>query len=200
MGLRMNSNLTYKMGEDCLFSMVATIIGNFTLLLGFGVLVSPLLVTELSRPRDSLWGSVFLLLGLTLITSHDLFNGSLMLVLVSGSLLVLRLGYEVIQSRWQRLSEEEQMRLGTLERWTTGVDQFLKTFVRLGGSFLEFHQKIWPKPTVPKKKWIRPEKKEELTSQDQSIAQSTVNSKNSKDDSQQQPQKTLERHDLQEDS
>ena len=42
--------------------MLATLAGFLALLLGLSLLLLPLLVTELSRPRDSAWGAVVLLL------------------------------------------------------------------------------------------------------------------------------------------
>ena len=44
--------------------MVATLGGLAALLVGLAILLLPLLATELSRPRDSAWGAVMLLLGL----------------------------------------------------------------------------------------------------------------------------------------
>lgn len=48
--------------------MLATLGGILALVLGLVILLLPLLATELSRPRDSFWGAVVLLLGLVLVT------------------------------------------------------------------------------------------------------------------------------------
>ena len=103
--------------------MLATFAGDVCLLLGLAVLLLPLLATELSRPRDGAWGGVVLLLGLVLVTSSDRLRGAPMLAVVCGGLLISRLTAEVAQSRWQRLSPEEQQRLRSRERWSTSVQQ-----------------------------------------------------------------------------
>ena len=40
--------------------MLATLTGDLCLLVGLAVLLLPLLATELSRPRDGVWGAVVL--------------------------------------------------------------------------------------------------------------------------------------------
>ena len=44
--------------------MLATLAGCLALALGVAMLLLPVLVSELSRPRDAAWGAVVLLLGL----------------------------------------------------------------------------------------------------------------------------------------
>ena len=92
--------------------MLAIFLGYLSLVLGFAVLLLPLLVTELSRPRDAIWGAVILLLGAALITSSDLLNGSPIIIVVLGASLISRLGVEISQSRWHQLGAEEKLRLG----------------------------------------------------------------------------------------
>ncbi|MFM7269807.1 MAG: Ycf66 family protein [Cyanobium sp.] len=103
--------------------MVATLGGLLALPLGLAVLLLPLLATELSRPRDSAWGALVLLLGLVLVTSADRLSGAPMLGVICTALLLGRLGVEVGQGRWRQLSEEEKQRLGSLERWQTSFSQ-----------------------------------------------------------------------------
>jgi hypothetical protein len=103
--------------------MLATLGGLLALPLGLSVLLLPLLAPELSRPRDSAWGAVLLLLGLDLVTSADRLTGAPMLGVLCGALLIGRLGLEVGQGRWRQLTEEERQRLGSLERWSTSFRQ-----------------------------------------------------------------------------
>lgn len=103
--------------------MVATLGGLLALPLGLLILLLPLLATELSRPRDSAWGAVLLLLALVLVTSAERLSGAPMLGVLCGALLIGRLGSEVALGRWRQLSEEEQRRLGSLERWSTSFRQ-----------------------------------------------------------------------------
>jgi len=107
--------------------MLATLGGLLALPLGLTMLLLPLLAPELSRPRDSAWGAVLLLLGLDLVTSAERLTGAPMLGVLCGALLIGRLGLEVGQGRWRQLSEEEQQRLGSLERWTTSFRQLTLT-------------------------------------------------------------------------
>ena len=115
-------------------AMLATFAGLLALPLGLGLVLLPLLATELSRPRDSSWGGVVLLLGLVLVTSAERLSGAPMLAVLSGGLLIGRLGLEVGQGRWRQLSPEEQQRLGSLERWTTSLGQLGITLANLAGA------------------------------------------------------------------
>lgn len=103
--------------------MLATLAGFLALLLGLSLLLLPLLLTELSRPRDSAWGAVVLLLGLVLVTSADRLTGAPMLAVLCGGLLVGRLGGEVAQGRWRALTDEERQALRSAERWSRSLHQ-----------------------------------------------------------------------------
>ena len=149
--------------------MLATLTGDLCLLVGLAVLLLPLLATELSRPRDGVWGAVVLLMGLVLVTSSDRLRGAPMLAVACGALLISRLGVEVAQSRWHQLSPEEQQRLSSRERWATSLQQLVATLMSLGGSVGSLAKTIQPslpsKATLPKregasktgKRWVRPE-------------------------------------------
>ncbi len=138
--------------------MLAIFFGGLLLLLGFILLLLPLLVAELSRPRDSLMGAIVLVLGLVLITSSDQFTGSLLIAVISGSLIVSRLVYEVAQSRWQQLSKEEKERLASLDRWLISMQQMTATLFEFGGVVGGFFKIALPRTaSTSKKKWVRPE-------------------------------------------
>ncbi len=146
--------------------MLAIIIGDLSLLLGLGVLLMPLLLTELSRPRDLAWAAIILILGLLLVANHDRFNGSSILAVVLGSLVISRLGVEVAQGRWQQLSDEEKLRLGSFERWMTGFKELIAAFFHLGkvlGDTIKFPV-FNKKGSSSGKKWIRPESDAEQSS------------------------------------
>jgi len=114
--------------------MLATLTGDLCLLVGLAVLLLPLLATELSRPRDGVWGAVVLLLGLVLVTSNDRLRGAPMLAVACGALVIGRLGSEVAQARWQQLSLDEQQRLGSRERWTSSLQQLITALASLSSS------------------------------------------------------------------
>ena len=175
--------------------MLAIVVGDVTLFFGLSVLMLPLLLTELSRPRDAVWGSLILLLALGLITCHDRFNGTLLIVLISGSLLISRLVVEVGQSRWQQLSEDEKNRFASFERWKTGIRQFGETiaqFVMILSGWMKIVRPIASEKTK-KKKWVRPEKKLKTQPSNQVPIDFDKQSKSSSSDFEQQPQETLER-------
>ena len=110
--------------------MVASLSGSLALIVGLAVMLLPLLAMELSRPRDSVWGAVVLLLGLTLVTSADRLTGSPMLAVLCGGLLIGRLSLEVLQLRWRVLTPEEQKRLLSVERWQTSLKELAATIAR----------------------------------------------------------------------
>ncbi len=144
--------------------MLATLGGFLALLLGLLLLLLPLLASELSRARDSVWGAVVLLLGLVLVTSADRLTGAPMLAVLCGGLLIGRLGVEVGQGRWRLLSDEERKRLWSWERWQTSLNQIGASLGRLLqlasgavgglGSWLAERRAARPATT---KKWVRPE-------------------------------------------
>lgn len=144
-------------------AMLATLGGALALLLGLAVLFLPLLIPELSRPRDAVWGAVVLLLGLVLVTSADRLTGAPMLGVLCGGLLIGRLAVEVGQGRWYRLTPEEQQKLWSLERWQTVLTQLreaLTSLLMIGtaagsavGGWIAARRAA--KTTV--KRWVRPE-------------------------------------------
>jgi hypothetical protein len=152
------------MGPSAFPAMLATLSGSLALVVGLVVLVLPLLATELSRPRDSAWGAVVLLLGLVLVTSAERFTGSPMLAVLCGGLLIGRLGSEVLQLRWRQLTPEEQQRLLSLERWQTSLSQLAATSGTLMAAITDTGSRLAaalkrpaPAPGTPSKRWVRAE-------------------------------------------
>lgn len=146
--------------------MLATLAGDLCLLLGLAVLLLPLLATELSRPRDGVWGGVVLLLGLVLVTSSDRLRGAPMLAVICGALLISRLSSEVAQARWQHLSPDEQQRLRSKERWLTSFQQLATSISTLLSNTSQALGTLRPlAPSVKRqegssrtgKRWVRPE-------------------------------------------
>jgi hypothetical protein len=143
--------------------MVATLAGLGALLFGLALLLLPLLVSELSRPGDSAWGALVLVLALVLVTSAERLSGSPMLAVISGGLLVGRLSVEVGRGRWRQLTPEEKGRLGTRERWLSSLSQvqvalagLLEPVGRQGAALLaRWRQSGQPKASG--KRWVRPE-------------------------------------------
>jgi hypothetical protein len=143
--------------------MVATLAGLGALLLGLALLLLPLLASELSRPGDSAWGALVLVLALVLVTSAERLTGAPMLAVISGGLLITRLTVEVGRGRWRQLTPEEQDRLGTRERWSTSVDQARAALLGLmaasrqqGATLLRWWQER-RQPQTSGKRWVRPD-------------------------------------------
>jgi|688.fasta_scaffold04555_9 hypothetical protein len=143
--------------------MLATLGGTLALSLGVAVLLLPLLVSELSRPRDAVWGGVVLLLGLVLVTSSERLTGAPMLAVLCGGLLIGRLGSEVGLARWRQLSEEERQRLGSMERWRTGLTQLgasLTVLLQRASAAAGILGSLVAQRQAPRSKgrrWVRPE-------------------------------------------
>ena len=146
--------------------MLAVVIGYFSILVGLGILFLPLIITELSRPKDSAWGALIIVLGLILVTSSNRFIGTPMLAVLFGSLVICRLGLEVSQSRWQQLSSEERLRVQSTERWFTSIKELGHVFLGLGRSIKELMNIFQSnsKRVSKNKKWIRPDPDTQKTS------------------------------------
>ena len=144
--------------------MLAIIIGNSLIFLGFIVVVLPVLVTELSRPRDSVWGALIMILGLILFTSYERFNGSPMIAVVLGAFLCFRLFLEVSQNRWQQLTVEEKSNLKTFNHFKNRFLQMISAVGKLNLLISEIFNLFKSKPSSIGKKWIRPELRKETQS------------------------------------
>ena len=144
--------------------MVVSIFGYLCLFVGFLILVLPLILVELSRPRDWLMGGLFLFLGLFLLVENDLLRGSINLLVISMAILYGKMFLEIIQTRWHQLSSEEKKRIGSFQRWFESFQQLGQSFASLGNGFLNFFISLKTKSEKPlkEKKWVRPELKEEV--------------------------------------
>ena len=88
--------------------MFISIFGYASLLLGFLILVLPLMLIELSRPRDWLIACLLLFSGFFLLVQSDLLRGSINLLVISISILFGKMILEISQNRWYQLSLEEK--------------------------------------------------------------------------------------------
>ncbi len=159
--------------------MLAILGGCLALAAGMAVLLLPVLVGELSRPRDAVWGAVVLLLGLVLVTSADRLTGAPMLAVLCGGLLIGRLGSEVGLGRWRALTPEEQGRLGSSARWRDGLAQLGASLAGLLGLAGEAvgglgailggrGESPGPRGQARRggKRWVRPEPEAESTAEE----------------------------------
>ena len=144
--------------------MVVSILGYLFLVVGLVILALPLMLVELSRPRDWLMGGLFLFLGLFLLVENDLLRGSINLLVISMAILYGKMILEIIQNRWNQLSSQEKKRIGSFQRWFESFKQLGQSFVLLGNGFLNFFTRFTIKSEKPlkEKKWVHPKLKEEV--------------------------------------
>ena len=142
--------------------MIVSIFGYLFLFVGLFVLFLPLMLVELSRPRDWLMGGLFSFLGLFLLVENDLFRGSINLLVIPMAILYGKMILEIIQNRWYQLSSEEKKRIGSFQRWFESFEQLGQSFALLGNGFLNFFTSFTTKSdkTLKEKKWVHPELKE----------------------------------------
>jgi len=137
--------------------VLAVLIGSLALFAGLALLLEPLLLPELSRPRDALWAAVVLLLGLVLVTASERLQGAPMLGVLCGGLLVGRLGTEVGQQRWEQLPPEQRLELRTLAHWqrrTLDLAVAVSRAVGLAGALLVWVAQRSRRPVLTKR-WVR---------------------------------------------
>ena len=144
--------------------MIVSILGYLFLFIGLLILALPLMLVELSRPRDWLMGGLFLFLGLFLLVENDLLGDSINLLVICMTALYLKMILEIIQTRWYQLSSNEKNRIGSFQRWFQSFKQLSQSFALLGKDFLNFFASITTKTEKPLKgkKWVHPELKEEV--------------------------------------
>ena len=144
--------------------MVISISGYLFLFVGLLILALPLMLVELSRPKDWLSGGLFLFLGLFLLVENDLLRGSINLLVISMTILFGKMILEITQIRWYQLSSEEKKKIGSFQRWFESFKQLGQSFALLGNGFLKFFGILTTQAEKPvkEKKWVHPDLKEEV--------------------------------------
>ena len=144
--------------------MVVSIFGYLFLFIGLLILALPLMLVELSRPRDWLMGGLFLFLGLFLLVENELFRGSINLLVISMAILYGKMIVEISQIRWYQLNPEEKKKIGSFQRWVESFTQLIQSIALAGKSSLIFFKSFsnQTKKPLKEKKWVHPELKEEI--------------------------------------
>tara|TARA_Y100001968_G_scaffold223542_1_gene206201 strand:- start:25 stop:543 length:519 start_codon:yes stop_codon:yes gene_type:complete len=144
--------------------MVVSIFGYFFLFVGLLILALPLILVELSRPKDWLMGGLFLFLGLFLLVENEILRGSINLLVLSMAILYGKMILEISQNRWYQLGSEEKKRIGSFQRWFESFKQLGQIFASLGNGFLNLSNRLMTKSEKPlkEKKWVHPDLKEEV--------------------------------------
>ena len=144
--------------------MINSFVGYFFLFVGFLILALPLILVELSRPRDWLIGGIFLFIGLFLLVENDFLRGSINIFVISMTILYAIMMTEIIQTRWNQLSFEEKNRIRSFDRWFESFKQLGQIFALIGNGFLNFFKSFSNQSQKPliEKKWVRSELKEDI--------------------------------------
>ena len=144
--------------------MVVYISGYLFLLIGALILSLPLILIELSRPRDWLMGGLLLFSGLYLLVERELLRGSINLLVISFVILFGKMCLEIFQNRWFQLSSEEIKRIGSFERWFESYKQLVQSFTSLGNSLINFFTSMTnqSEKSQREKKWVNPKLKDDL--------------------------------------
>ena len=144
--------------------MLNSIFGYLFLVFGLLMLALPLMLVELSRPRDWLIGGLFLFLGVFLLIENDFLRGSINLLVISMSILNGLMMFEIIQNRWFQLSFAEKKRIRSFERWFESIRQIGQILTQIGKSFLKIFENFSFNTEKPskEKKWVRSDLKDEI--------------------------------------
>ena len=137
--------------------MVLVFWGYFCLLLGIWTVFLPLLFTEISRPKDSIWGALISIVGLILITDSDRFTLLTSFAVIVQGVVSIRLLLEVIQYRFEVLSEEEKTKIKSIDRFNMSMSQSFLALAKIGSIFFDLIKVFQPKEKKMQKKWVRPE-------------------------------------------
>ena len=142
--------------------MLISIFGYLFLFIGILILILPLILVELSRPKDWLVGGLFLFIGLFLYVENEILRGSINLLVISMAILYAKLMIEIFQTRWYQLGSDEKKRIGSYQRWFESIKQLSQIFASLGSGFLNFFTVLTTQFEKPhkEKKWVHPELKE----------------------------------------
>ena len=144
--------------------MLFSIFGYLSLVIGLLILALPLILVELSRPRDWLISGLFLFLGVFLLVENDFLRGSINLLVISMSILNGLMMFEIIQNRWSQLSFAEKKRIGSFDRWFESFKQIGQILTQIGKGFLKIFKDFSPDKEKPskEKKWVRPDIEDEI--------------------------------------
>ena len=143
--------------------MFISIFGYLFIFMGLLILLVPLILVELSRPKDWLMGGLFLFLGLFLLVENEFLRGSINLLVVSMAILFGKMSLEIFQYRWYQLSPEEIKRIGSFQRWFESFSQLGQSLALLRNGLINLFTNLTnqSEKSQKEKKWVHPKLKEE---------------------------------------
>ena len=139
--------------------------GFFYILIGTIFLSVPIIYLELGRPKDLVKAFFNLLIGLMLIIKNKTMDGSVIVIFLLFTLLVIFYVLELFKARWYQLTENEKKKLTTflefknnlskiLEAMNLGVGNFTKPF-----NIFNFARN---NKNTTQKKWVRNDKNDNI--------------------------------------
>ena len=142
-------------------------IGFFYLLLGFIFLFVPLIYLEIGRSRDLVISAISLLIGVSLIIKNKLYGNLSVSVFVLMTVLLFMFISQNFLFRWNQLTDKERDKLITVVEFKKNISKTLEA-IKLGlGDFrnpINLAQTFRKKEKVNKKKWVRNDKNDSISS------------------------------------
>ena len=140
-------------------------IGIFYLLIGSIFLLIPLLYLELGRPKDLIKAFFNLSIGFILILKNKIVDGSLFVILLLLTLVVVLYLIELFLYRWNQLTDKEKNKLTTFLEFKKNLSKTLEA-INFGFrnftndiNFLNFDGK---NKKISQKKWVRNENSDNI--------------------------------------
>ena len=126
----------------------------------------PLLYIELGRPRDFIKGGLNLVIGMLLIFKHNNFDTLNYLIFTVMAALITFYLIEIFSIRWNQLTNQEKIKLKTLEEFKKNLSIFLKAISLVRKDFLNSNNilKFGRKnENLNKKKWVRNDENDNIS-------------------------------------
>ena len=126
----------------------------------------PLLYIELGRPRDFIKGGLNLVIGMLLIFKHNNFDTLNYLIFAVMAALITFYLIEIFSIRWNQLTNQEKIKLKTLEEFKKNLSIFLKAISLVRKDFLNSNNILKfgrKKENLNKKKWVRNDENDNIS-------------------------------------
>ena len=136
--------------------MLIVLLGSFYILIGIIFLLTPLIIIELSRPRDLLKSGLILTIGVFLIIKQYTFNYFYSIIFILNTFLIGFFVIEIFTNRWNQLSQNEREKL-------KNFNEVSKNFKIFSDAVINSLKKVYSnlnifshKNKIPvTKKWVR---------------------------------------------
>ena len=140
-------------------------LGFFYILIGTIFLSVPIIYLELGRPKDLVKAFFNLLIGLMLIIKNKTMDGSVIVIFLLFTLLVIFYVLELFKARWYQLTENEKKKLTTFLEFKNNFSKILES-INLGfgdfkkpSNFFNFGSN---NKNTTQKKWVRNDKNDNI--------------------------------------